>query len=133
MKKPAADTNQPSLFDARPQAVILPPIKLVPKTGAQLRDAGMERVIVNAGEPWNDVHDRELRAFLAGRREPFQTEDFREWFASRKNPPAHTPHVWGALWNAAAKRGWIAKTGRRVKMKSAKAHARDTAEWRSCL
>ena len=56
-------------------------------------------------------------------------EDLRGYVSSVVGDPGH-PNAWGALINTAVRRGLLFPTGRYLKMRQKKSHARKTPEYR---
>ena len=97
-----------------------------PFLGGSLKAEGTKRVSTN-NEDWLDAAVSLLRSFAA-RTDAFTNGDFRNW-AKGLPEPAH-PNAWGALFNRAARRGIIRKTGRFLTNGVPSARARLVAEWR---
>lgn len=100
-------------------------------SGKAGRDAGISQAVERERLEWRMLHDRELHTWLLQKRvaaETFLPEDFRKHLLELVKPPHH-PNVWGAMWMAAVKRGWVKRTGQYRQMKDPSSHARVTAEW----
>jgi len=95
--------------------------------GRAARDAGMKRVLETAPSYSEDCLTTVIAALPSG------------WVGTGEDVkhqcvlilgPAHHVNVWGAVTNAAVRRRLLVKTGRWLKAKDKKAHARNVQEYR---
>lgn len=94
------------------------------REGERLKAEGQARTTIH-DLPWGKRFDHELRSLAYGQ-EPFTSEDV----TARVGMPAQgSPSAVGARMTAAAKKGLIAKTGRRVKAQRPNQHAAELTEW----
>lgn len=90
------------------------------------RDRALEQVADGQG-PWFDTVLAFVKRFRRGWRGA--GEDVRRlWLETDGEPPRHH-NSWGALIKMAIAAGYLRKTGRRVRMRSVKANARETDEY----
>ena len=96
--------------------------------GQELKAEGQERASNgwSQRDGWGDRFDATVKA-LAMSRAPFTSEDVT---AKVGLPPSGSPSAVGARMTAAAKRGEIRKTGRRVQAQRPNQHAAELTEWR---
>lgn len=93
-----------------------------------LKEQGMVIALEHAGETWTDRAVEALKRYAESHAE-FTVERFRwQWLADGGEPPP-SPKVWGAVTNAAARRGFIKRTGRFVAAQSEKTHGHFVATW----
>ncbi len=67
---------------------------------------------------------------VSQRKSMFTVEDVREYLEWYGSPSPVHPNGWGALFSAAAKKGWIEPTGRYVKSTRAPRNGGRVMEWR---
>ena len=91
------------------------------------RDAGLAKVLGNAGESWRDEAVRLIRERLSG--QEVLAEQFRLLCESNGVRPHHC-NAWGGLTAALMKSGVIEETGRLEKSRAPKSHARRQPVWR---
>jgi hypothetical protein len=98
---------------------------------AQARDEGMERVVDNNND-WARLAFIQLEQIShahggwANTEHGVMGEDIRCMLTPRIGKPS-SPHAWGALTNAAIRKGLIVATGQYRSMKDVRSHARKTA------
>ncbi len=78
---------------------------------------------------WSDVALDALKAFAVRIGKPFTTEDFRQ---SALVPEPHHPNAWGAIFNAAARKGVIRQVGF-SRPSNIKSHASVVMTWEAAL
>ncbi len=96
--------------------------------GLRRKAEGQERAETGYSQRdgWGARFDAAVKALAMSRR-PFTSEDVT---ARVGMPPSGSPSAVGARMTAAAKRGWIRKTGRTVKAERPNQHAAMLTEWR---
>lgn len=96
-------------------------------TGEESKTSGQEQVLSSNGA-WKD----QIYGVLRGTSGDFTSEDIR---AKAKElgiaEPKHS-NAWGAVINAASKRGIITRTGERCRSKLPRSHAASLDVWRTC-
>lgn len=100
------------------------------KSGIELKEEGMRAALeAESIERWK----RRFKASLgmrARRGEPFTSEDIiRAIGLPRGKVKSNANNAVGAMMNAAARKGIIVKTGRRVLAKRPTSHAAELTEW----
>ena len=100
--------------------------------GVAAKRAGMEQVLNNAGEPWQDRAMSLMRQFVRVRRE-FIGEEFRLFAVERGLPEPHHPNAWSALWRAVAAGGLARITDRTRPMQVVRSHGRRSPVWQSLV
>lgn len=102
-------------------------VSIVP--GAVLRDQGMSATLAAEKAAWTANALRWLRLFAMQEPE-FTCEQYRaRWYEVGFDAP-HDAHVWGALFNHAAKAGLIVWTGRYRNAESAMTHCHPVKIWK---
>ena len=96
--------------------------------GKAAKDEGMSRAL-DAAVEWREAAYAAINS-LASTRRPFTSEDV----VAAVGLPAggvrtNRNNAVGAVMSAAAKRGWIVKTGRHVTAKRKQLHAAELIEW----
>lgn len=89
----------------------------------QARDAGIERVLENAGVDWKEAASDYIAGLPHGYR--CTGEEIRNACTERGIVPHH-PNAWGGLISGAIKSGLLVGTGEYVPMKDKRSHARKT-------
>lgn len=90
----------------------------------QAQQRGTAQVISNAPR-WADLALEAIKAFAARIGRPFTTEDFRQ---SALVPDPRHPNAWGAVFNAASRRGVIRQVGF-TRPSNVKSHASVVMTW----
>lgn len=98
-----------------------------PVTGEQRRDEGVARRVENDPD-WHAQMLSFLRIFAACRTQ-LTSDSFRDWAEFVHEPQPNHPNSWGALFNSAAKAGWLRDTGRTVKTRRKTGQARRLVVW----
>lgn len=99
--------------------------------GEQLRDEGMARVLLNAGDDWRQ-QVRAVVCDLAMERETFTIIDVRKRAAEVGVEDPHHENAWGAVMSGCAGK-FMVSTGRSVNSPIGTAHARKIQVWQSLL
>lgn len=98
--------------------------------GKELRDEGIKRAEVTAGQSWLDEADKYMDKFLSGLKtgDTFMTEDARKHINDLGCiEPAH-PRVWGSVILRAVRSGRILKSGIQA-VKNPAAHCAYACVW----
>lgn len=115
----------------KPYRAFVPVVPAGPRDlprGVALKEEGQDRAAngFSQRDGWGERFDAAVKA-LALTREPFTSEDVT---AKVGLPPSGSPSAVGARMTAAAKRGDIRKTGRRVAARRPNQHAAELTQWR---
>lgn len=92
--------------------------------GDELKDQGIERVLSN-NQDWRERTLEEI-VYISHKMDKFTSDDVRKACC---NLTPKNGNAWGAIMNAAAKKGLIKKTGSYVKSKIPSNHGHLNAEW----
>ncbi len=93
-------------------------------TGDQLKEEGIERVLIN-NDKWKDRALEEI-IYISHKQEKFTSDDVRQ---ACFNIMPKSGHAWGAIMSAAAKKGFIRKTGTYIKSCIPSNHGHLNPEW----
>lgn len=92
--------------------------------GEQLRDAGMQRVLDNAGEEW--IWDA-YRHIAQHHRGKFVTGEIVRQLCTAAGIVPHHPNAWGGLVYGMVASGLLTDTDEETKMQDSRSHARKTS------
>lgn len=98
----------------------------------ELRDDGMARARLHAGDAWVEVAVADFVGFVKARPEREATcEQWRFDWLSRGLPEPDTHKCYGNVPMIAARRGYVVNTGRYVIASSPKTHGHRVPYWRA--
>lgn len=98
-------------------------------TGESLKEEGITRVLDNASTRIPEWKEQVISC-LSEMSGLITSEDLRSHASAMGIPEPHHHNAWGAVMNAAAKRGLIESTGTYTKSTRGEAHARVLQVWR---
>ena len=103
-------------------------------TGSELKEKGMALATgkANRADPgWSDTAEQYLRKFLIlWTCKDFTGEEAQQWMLGNGLGHPDSSNAWGGVFNRAAKRGLITKTGEYRSSQKPNAHCRMVPVWR---
>ena len=96
--------------------------------GKTAKEAGIERASRGAGSDWIDQGVNSLVGYLR-KNGPAPIEQWRDWYLRNGGQAPVSHKAWGALTNAAVKRGLIKPTGQYRPARSIKTHGHFVRKW----
>lgn len=121
-----------SICGATPSLLMKPADVDCPPTGRQLKESGQDLVMNNEREAWK-AKAMEKIEWLCKNRTTITADDVRSAITAAWIGKPHHPNVFGALMKAAARNGWIIKTGHYEKSNMASRHSGMLAIWKSLI
>jgi hypothetical protein len=97
--------------------------------GKRLKQSGQSATLQAEADEWKRNAMLALRVYAAKHRR-FTCESFRYDYLSAGGPQPHVHKVWGAMFTAAARAGYIEHTGEYRKAASPETHGHPVAVWK---
>jgi hypothetical protein len=99
-------------------------------TGAQLRDEGIDLVLLHTSAMWRAKAIGLYRTYMTAHPHGFTAEDCKVYARQCGLGEPHHVNCWGAIWSGLVKTRAITKTGRWLKSELPSRHANEVPEWK---